>query len=243
MNDTAEREPQPVETSLGYRFRDPSLLRLALTHRSYRFEHPQETGDNQRLEFLGDAVLQLLVAEWAYRRLQNQPEGALTILRSRLVSTTALAAAARELGLGAHLRLGRGEAADGGAERDALLADVLEAVIAAVYLDAGLARARTVLKRVLGPRLDLLDVDPWSDNPKGRLQQLAQQRMGAQPSYRTLDQDGPPHRRHFRVEVVIESDPAAGTVWRADGTGPSKQAAQVAAARAMLARIEAVDEP
>ncbi len=235
----------PVETALGHRFRDPTLLELALTHRSYRFEHPEEPCDNQRLEYLGDAVLQLLAAEWTYRRLQDQAEGGLTISRSRLVSTPALAGVARDLSLGEHLRLGRGEALDGGAGRDALLADALEAVLAAVYLDAGLVCARRVFKRLFASRLKALDADPWDGNPKGRLQQLVQQCGDSPPTYRTLAESGPPHRRRFEVEVTVTHGGVehGRTLLRGIGQGVSKQAAQVAAADALLEQMRLDADP
>ena len=127
-----------LEDVLGYRFRDPVRLETALTHRSFRFENREAGVDNERLEFLGDAVLGFLLADLVYERYEEHPEGVLTILRSRIVSTSALASVARDIGLGAHLRLGRGEVAGGGRERESMLADAMEALLAALYLDGKL---------------------------------------------------------------------------------------------------------
>ncbi len=220
-----------LEETLGYRFHDPQLLQAALTHRSFRFENPEAGADNQRLEFLGDAVLGLLLADWVYHHFEEHSEGMLTILRSRIASTAALAQVARSLGIGPFLRLGHGEAAGGGHDRETSLADALEALLAALYLDAGLRRTDEVFRRIFAPHLDALDNDRWADNPKGHLQTLAQRDHQAAPVYCLLAEEGPPHARTFRVEVRV------GPHLRAEGTGPSKQTAQVAAARALLAEI------
>lgn len=222
-----------LEDVLGYRFRDPVRLETALTHRSFRFENREAGVDNERLEFLGDAVLGFLLADLVYERYEEHPEGVLTILRSRIVSTSALASVARDIGLGAHLRLGRGEVAGGGRERESMLADAMEALLAALYLDAGIRKAAKVFQKLFASRLDALTEDVWEDNPKGRLQQLAQRDFHAAPVYRTLAEEGPHHARVFRAEVAVGDDR------RAEGEGNSKQSAQVAAARALLAALTA----
>lgn len=228
--DTQHAHPG-LEDVLGYRFRDPALLETALTHRSFRFESREACTDNQRLEFLGDAVLGFLLADIVYQRYEEHPEGMLTILRSRVVSTAALAETAREIGLGTHLRLGRGEAASGGCERDSTLADAMEALLAALYLDAGIERTLEVFQRLFETRLRSLQEDVWLGNPKGRLQQLAQRQFHTSPVYRTLAEEGPHHARVFRSEVAI------GGLHRAEGTGNNKRSAQVAAARALLSLL------
>jgi len=232
------RDNQGIEDAIGYRFRDPERLQAALTHRSFRFESREPCQDNQRLEFLGDAVLGLIMADWASRHYEEHPEGMLTVLRSRIASAAGLAAVARDIGLGGYLRLGRGEIASGGSDRDSTLADAMEALLAAVYLDGGLKRADAVFRRVFASRLEALDADLWADNPKGRLQQLAQREHQVAPVYTLLGEDGPLHARTFRVEVRVETK--QGEPWRSEGTGNSKQSAQVEAAQNLLASVEAL---
>lgn len=236
MSDPPEQERQRLEEALGYWFDDPSRLEAALTHRSYRFERREACEDNQRLEFLGDAVLGFLLADWVYQCYEEHPEGMLTILRSRVVSTSALASVSRSIGLGGFLRLGRGEDSAGGRDRDTMLADALEAVFAAIFLDGGLEQVAAVFRKVFSPALASLDGDAWAGNPKGRLQQIAQRDHRADPVYLALDEEGPAHARVFRAAVCV------GTAWRAEGIGNSKQAAQVAAAQALLETLEALQD-
>lgn len=226
-----------IEKVLGYQFADSSRLLAALTHPSFRFESREDCEDNQRLEFLGDAVLGFLLADWVFQHYEKHPEGMLTILRSRVVSTAALATVAREIGLGGFLRLGRGEDAAGGRHRDAMLADALEAVFAALYVDGGLVQADAAFRRVFAKSLESLDGDAWADNPKGRLQQIAQRDFGVDPVYLALAEEGPDHARTFRAAVCV------GDQWRAEGSGASKQAAQVAAARSLLELLLTASHP
>ncbi len=235
MSDTS---PSPdaslneLEQILGYNFKDRSLLEAALTHSSYRYENPQDCTDNERLEFLGDAVLGLILADIVYRRYQRQQEGTLTILRSHIASEPGLAAVARDLGLGRFLRLGRGEELSGGRNRDSMLADAMEAILGALYLDAGIAAATSVFERTFEQRLNSLPRDHWADNPKGKLQQISLRRYQIPPSYRTLSEEGPPHAKIFTAEVAL------GEHCRATGSGTNKQSAQVAAAEALLAQLD-----
>lgn len=218
----------PLEERLGYAFRDPQLLSEALTHPSLACEVRGARGDNQRLEFLGDAVLELVLTEHLYLSLPAAPEGALTKLRSRLVSRTALGGYASGLGLGESLQLGRGEEASGGRERLSALADAFEAVMGAIYLDGGLAAAREVITRVCADEIAAVRDEPDTGNPKGELQEILQG-MGAEgPDYRIVAEGGPDHEKRF----------AAVADWRGRelgrGIGPSKKVAETEAARSAL---------
>lgn len=226
----------PLEKLIGYRFRNAKLLRTALTHRSYHYEHRDEGPDNQRLEFLGDAVLELLVAEWVYNSFEEQPEGMLTVLRSRLTSTAALAEIAGSMELGRYLHLGHGEKISGGSNRESNLADVLEALLAALYLDGGMEAARRVFEKLFKDAIQSLKSDQWEGNPKGRLQAIAQRDYRETPLYNLISEEGEAHAPLFRVEVII------GELFRAEGSGSSKQAAQFAAAETLLRQLDAMED-
>lgn len=224
-----------VEARLHYHFRRPELLRLALTHPSYAHEHPEEGGEechNQRLEFLGDAAVDFLVAAWLYRQFPDYPEGPLTRLRAMLVRTTALARLARHLGLGEALRLGHGEAESGGDDREANLCDALEATVGALALDGGL---EAVWERVESwftrEAAAILAAETYVDD-KSRYQELAQARWNITPAYRIVAEDGPAHARTFTAQVLLGEEIVG------EGSGSSKRAAEQAAARAALARLE-----
>lgn len=217
-----------LEKDLGHRFRDRALLEAAFVHRSYRFENHGMEEDNQRLEFLGDAALNLASAACLYEAASKVDEGELTAMRSRLTSGKMLAKVARSLGLGAYLQLGRGEEVTGGRSRDSALEDTFEAVIGAVYLDGGFKAVLKVFDRVLRPHIEL-GQDAWADNPKGQLQELCQRVMKVNPRYRLTSRTGPPHESVFHVEVEVIGGRAAM------GQGRNKQEAERAAALAMLA--------
>ncbi|MCU0519650.1 MAG: ribonuclease III [Anaerolineae bacterium] len=221
-----------VQANLNYQFRDPALLELALTHPSYAHEHPDEGGEehhNQRLEFLGDAVLDFLVAAWLYRTYRGFPEGPLTRLRATLVRTTTLADLARELELGDALRLGRGEEESGGDARSANLCDVLEATIGALYLDAGLDAIWTRLEPWFAQRAEaILDAESYVD-AKSRFQEWAQAELGATPAYQIVAEEGPDHAKTFTAQVLVGHQIAG------EGIGASKRLAEQAAARAAWA--------
>lgn len=218
-----------LETRLGYAFADPDLLQTALTHPSFRHEHPEVRADNQRLEFLGDAVLGLLLAEQLFREKPDADEGTLTVLRSRCANGTILAEIARGLELDVLLRLGRGASCDGNRCRDSNLAAAIEAVLGAAWIDGGLGAARAIYARLFRERARVMETDdPWGDNPKGELQARVQAEGPVLPVYTLLSTEGPEHARRYRVQVE-----AAGC--RAVGEGGSKQAAEKAAARAWLA--------
>jgi len=210
---------------LEHRFRNLELLDQALRHSSYAHENPGSGPSNEQLEFLGDAVLALTVSTLLLARFPESSEGDLSRGRAALVNARQLAALARRLDLGTHLRLGRGEERQAGREKPSLLADALEAVLAAVYLDGGLAAAARLTERWLSPLL--ATALPWQDS-KTSLQELTQARYKASPAYHLLAESGPGHARFFQVEVRLHDAPLA------QGEGRSKkQAAQAAARRAL----------
>lgn len=217
-----------IEKKLGYKFSDINNLEQAFTHRSYRFEMKLDY-DNQRLEFLGDAVLGFLLADFVYRKQEDQPEGVLTVLRSNVASGAALASLARELGLGEFLALGKGEKQSGGEARESNLADVMEAVLGAVYIDGGLDAIRVVFNKLFKKGLKGLKNNIWQDNPKGFLQHIVQKYYNATPKYVILSQDGPMHQLVFTAEASIPK-----TELKAKGQGTTKQMAQVNAAIELL---------
>ncbi|MCX7623647.1 MAG: ribonuclease III [Thermomicrobium sp.] len=226
-------------TALGVRFRRPQLLRQALTHLSYVYERSRSvqaaiTESNERLEFLGDAVLELLVSEFLYRRFPQASEGELTAYRAALVRSTTLARWAQRLSLPEFLYLGRGEQPrPGQSVRERILAGAFEAVLAAIYLDRGLRVARSFLQKLLEEEAEGLIALGQNENYKGRLQELTQERLHVTPVYRTIAVTGPAHQRTFTAEVLI-GDRAYGV-----GHGPSKRAAEQEAARRALERLRA----
>ena len=236
------REPgglQALEAKLEYRFADRELLAVAVTHSSRaheRSDEPQQTGDNERLEFLGDAVVGLVTAESLYRRYPELPEGALTRLRGALVSRRHLAEVAESLELGKHLRLGRGEERSGGRNKRALLANAMEAVIGALFLDGGLKAAQRVIEtRVLAPSVaslrDQLLAGEGIGDFKSALQELLQARKQGQPEYRTTGESGPDHRKLFFVEAW------SGGASLAEGSGSTRKIAEQDAARRAMERL------
>ncbi|HEY8475413.1 MAG TPA: ribonuclease III [Chloroflexota bacterium] len=222
----------PLEEALGVAFRDRRLLQQALVHKSYVNERP-ELGleSNERLEFLGDAVLGAVVADHLFRAYPTSPEGILTVLRASLVREATLADWARQVRLGEHLLLGRGEEQGGGRERDALLARAFEAVVGALYLDQGFEAARATLLQFVTPALERLAAPQAALDAKSRLQQVSQAAFEAVPTYRVVEVVGPQHSPTFTVEVQV-----GGIVAR--GTGKNKQAAEQQAAQAALERLE-----
>lgn len=225
------RPYRELERKLGYRFRDTALLTLALTHPTHRFENDPTGGDNQRLEFLGDAVLGLLAAEYLYEVLPMSDEGNLTFLRGRLTCTETLGQIAAAIDLGAELKFGRGEIKSGGARRTGTLADALEAVIGAAYLDRGTPAARSIFDQLFRPHALTLAENGTPGNPKGELQELLQRTRHEVPRYRVLAESGAPHARTYRVGVF------AGDEQLADATASNKQAAERDAAAKALSRL------
>lgn len=236
----------------GHRFARPELLTWALTHRSLAYETkpealPDPASDNEQLEFVGDAVLGLAVAESLFRRFPASREGELTRLRASLVSRRHLSAVAASIGLGAMLRLGRGEEQSGGRKKPALLANALEAVIAALYLDGGLPAARAFIEeQIVEPAIPELNhaikaSDTFSGaigDHKSALQEHLQATGFGQPQYVLTAQTGPDHQKRFRVEVRI-ADGSGGTIPLAESEGTTKKQAQQEAARIAFARLVA----
>lgn len=214
----------PLEKRLKYKFRNPLLLAEAMTHPSLGHETQRHHFDNQRLEFLGDAVLQLIFTEWLFDHFKTFSEGQLTKLRSRLVSRDGLTLHATRLDLGQHLMMGRGEEASGGRERSSALADAYEALIGAIYLDSDYVTARRIVISEAREDLENLDLDPVDANPKGRLQELLQAISPVSPKYVILSADGPEHSKHFAARVVWNSCDLGF------GKGRSKKEAETAAA-------------
>ena len=196
-----------VEQLLRISFKNRELLRLALTHTSYVNEHPEEAqGSNERLEFLGDALLDLVVAQEFYKRYPDMDEGQLTQLRSAVVRGETLAGVARRLEVGRHLRLGHGEAASGGGDRDSNLAGALEALVGAVFLDRGYRGAASWVRRILRRELRRTTDSGVPQEPKTRLQERAHRQGLQTPEYRLVDMEGPEHQRSFVVEVLVEGN-------------------------------------
>jgi ribonuclease-3 len=223
---------QSIENRIHYKFRNSLLLAEALTHPSLAYESPCPHFDNQRLEYLGDAVLQLIVTEELYRMFPDFTEGRLTKLRSRVVSRHALARFASAIHLGEYVLLGKGEEASGGRRRPSTLADAFEALIGAVYLDAGPGPARELVLRLFQSEIGGMAASPEERNPKGELQECLQAIHPQAPNYRIIGESGPDHRRVFQAEVSWQ-----GRVL-ATGRGRSKKDAETrAAAEAMRARV------
>ncbi len=222
---------EPLESRIQYKFRNPLLLAEALTHPSLAYESLRPHFDNQRLEFLGDAVLQLVITEELFARFPEFSEGQLTMLRSQLVSRKALARFAGMIGLGDYVLLGRGEEASGGRRRHSTLADAFEALVGAIYLDSGVPPARELLLRICGGEIAAIGNSPVDRNPKGELQEKLQAIRPEAPVYRIIAETGPDHRRVFQAEVSWCGRQLAV------GKGKSKKEAEIrAAAEAIRAR-------
>jgi ribonuclease-3 len=226
----------PLQRALGYTFQDISRLQAALVHTSYVNERPgRGLASNERLEFLGDAILGAVVAHRLYEQRPESPEGELTVLRAWLVRQSTLARWAHNVELGKYLLLGRGEVRGGGRDRPAILARGLEAVIGAIYLDGGLGAARSVLEPLLDNELASGFSPQKVVDAKSRLQQVTQARFDMTPSYTLVEHTGPGHAPMFEFEV------RAGPSTVARGTGHSKRAAQQAAAHAALQLLEVTE--
>ncbi len=222
-----QRELTNLAGLLSYRFKDLSLLDQALRHSSFAHENPGVGPSNEQLEFLGDAVLALTVSNLLLQHFPESSEGELSRGRAALVNARRLAALARELDLGAYLLLGRGEEQQAGREKPSLLADALEALMAAVFLDGGLKAAEELTRRWFTPLLGGLTESPWQDF-KTRLQELTQARFKGSPTYTLLSESGPSHARQFLVEVRL------GERSLAQGQGRTKKQAEQMAARLAL---------
>jgi len=217
------------EEAIGVEFNDLELLRQAFTHRSYLNEHRGEVaGHNERLEFLGDAVLELISTHYLYEQFPDKPEGELTAYRAALVNAVICAEVATALGMNDYLLLSRGEAKDTGRAREVLLANAFEALVGAIYLDQGYDAAKQFITQHLFPKMgEIISKRLWQD-PKSTLQERAQDAASITPSYRVLGESGPDHDKHFTVGVYLKEELLA------EGTGRSKQEAEQSAARAAL---------
>jgi len=225
----AAREPTPLERSLGVGFTGPELIDLALTHRSFAFERSLEQ-TNERLEFLGDAVLGIVVTDLAYRRFPTLSEGELAKLRAAMVNMTVLAEVAKGLGLGEQVLLGKGEELSGGRGKASILADVMEAVLGALYLDRGVEVTAALIESLFWPRMEAYARGEGDRDHKTLLQELAAQDFGRIPEYRVAER-GPDHQKEFTATVYL-----AGTQY-GTGTGRSKKEAEQQAAREAFGRL------
>lgn len=221
---------------LGIVFSDPDAIVQAFVHASYANENPELVpGNNERLEFLGDAVLGLIVSRLLYDRLPDTDEGGLTAHRASLVNRGALASLAREIGLDGYLLLGRGELDSGGAQRPSLLAAAYEALIGAMYLSEGMAVTEAAFRPLLAARLAQGDEGDALKSAKSRLQEWSQRHRGTRPLYELVDSKGPAHAQRFTVAVLVGNDRLA------TGSGSSRQRAEERAARAALANLSEVE--
>ncbi|MHB1317944.1 MAG: ribonuclease III [Anaerolineae bacterium] len=226
-----ERQRQLAEFSerIGFAFENPALLNQALTHSSFSNENPTiAPEDNQRLEYLGDALLGFLVAEWLYERYPASQEGELTSLRIFVIQAESLAHIGRKLQIGQYLTMGRGEDESGGRQRSANLCDAVEALIAALYLDRGLDATRALVRQLLEGLSTDIEMQRSHKNAKSYLQEYTQSALQVTPTYAVIAEQGPDHERCFVAQVRVSDE-----VW-GEGSGRSKQAAEQAAARAAI---------
>jgi ribonuclease-3 len=228
MNDT-----ELFEKQIDVRFKNKELLKQAFTHRSYLNENP-ESGlqHNERLEFLGDAVLELIVTEHLYKSYPDKPEGELTTWRAALVNARMLAIVAKDLKLGDYLLLSHGEARETGKARDYILANATEALLGALYLDQGLKACKIIIEQYVLSKLPQVLEEKLFEDAKSRFQELAQEKTGITPSYQVLKEWGPDHEKNFQVGVTLGKDLIA------KGQGMSKQEAEQDAAKAALIKQE-----
>jgi ribonuclease-3 len=223
--------PQEFNNRIGLGFKNQILLTRALTHRSYINENPHALEDNERLEFLGDAVLDFIVGAWLYHHYPEMAEGELTLLRTALVRTEQLAEFARQIDLGSAIRLGQGEIVSGGRRRDALLCAGFEALVGGLYLDQGIEAVELFFEPYLSKAVTKILVSGEPRDPKSLLQEWTQARGFNPPEYRTINESGPDHEKKFRVEVIVE-DLASGI-----GEGFSKREASKIAAKEALGKL------
>jgi len=231
MSETAKEQIERLAARVDYRFRDHELLREALTHSSFANEHPQDITNNERLEFLGDAVLDLVVGALLYEEFPSCHEGEMTRMRAEVVAEPSLASLARQLQLGELLLLGRGERLGGGRDKSSLLADAFEAVVGAIFKDGGYTAVVAVVKPYLLPLLQQSQTATSIDS-KSRLQELLQSRQQPLPRYRLVSASGPDHDKSYLVEALVDEN-VLGC-----GEGRTKKAAEQAAASVALKELE-----
>lgn len=227
-----QETPQDFASRVGLRFNNLLLLERALTHSSYLNEHPEAIEDNERLEFLGDAVLDFLVGAWLYHHFPELREGDLTRLRAALVKTEQLAEFAQEIKLGQALQLGKGERSTGGRNRQALLCGAFEALIGALYLDGGLGVVEQFIEPFIQPTVEKILASRGDKDPKSELQEFVQSRGFPPPYYRTISTTGPEHEKTFEVEVLL------GDISLSHGVGKNKHLAEKDAAQQALELIK-----
>jgi len=223
-----------LEKSLGYTFSNPSLLTQALTHPSARNEL-NLSYDNQRMEYLGDAALGLSAADYLYRQFPDLPEGRMTMLRSMAASTATLAALGRKIDIGPYLILGKGEETSGGRNKENNLADAIEAIMGAIYLDGGPDAVGSFFRKHLSEMLEHASQSGFSSNPKGMLQEWAQQNGYPCPEYEVTNEVGQPHQKTFTIRVYI------GNLLEGSGNGSTKRAAEADAASQLLEKLPGIE--
>ena len=222
----------PFQKRLRYTFKKPELMELALTHPSASHERSEKLANNQRLEFLGDAVLQLVISEALYKQFSSRDEGTLSKVRARLVNREGLATRAQDIKLGTQLIVSRGEEKSGGRDRDSALADAFEALVGAIYLDGGFTKVRRFILTQFQMALEEVDAGQHVGNPKGELQELLQAGAAVSPEYRLLDASGPDHDRIFVCAVRHEGRELAR------GRGKNKKLAETQAAAAAVSALK-----
>jgi ribonuclease-3 len=224
------RPVSELQQQIAFTYRDPRLLERALTHKSYANEN-RLTEHNERMEFLGDSVLNLVVSELLMNALPEASEGDLSRIRAAVVSEPSLAAVAREIGLGEFLLVGRGEEQTGGRDKDSLLADSLEALVASLYLDGGIDRASDFITRFFSGTIGRVRTAGGTEDHKTGLQELCQERLKTLPEYRVVSESGPDHRKEFTVELSILGEVCGR------GTGRNKKEAEQRAAKEALEKL------
>lgn len=223
---------QGLEESIGYHFKNRSLILEALTHKSYYYENPEKSiGYNERLEFLGDAVLGLAISEYLFRKFSGESESRLAYLKAFLVKESILFEIATKIKLGQYLLIGKGEELTGGREKPSIIADAIEAVIGAVFMDGGFVEARRLVYRLFEKKLEEICSEELVLDPKSELQKRSLELYGKLPEYKVISTSGKEHNKVFTVSVYINGE-FFGT-----GTGKSKKKAQAEAARAALLKI------
>jgi ribonuclease-3 len=227
---TLQHHLASIEAQLKYHFKNPSLLFLSFVHRSYVNEHKEVMEHNERLEFLGDSILGMIIAEHLYRKLPTTPEGELSTLRSRLVEASPCVAYLQKLGVEKYVLLGKGERMNDGRGRDTILADLFEAIIGAIYLDGGFEATKTFIFDHFSEEIDAIIKAPLQ-NWKALLQDYCQKNFQQHPSYKVIDESGPDHSKVFNISVFLD-DKELG-----HGTGSCKKEAQQAAAADAMSRL------
>jgi len=233
MKTSTKSDPlEKLQTSLKLKFKNPKLLNKAFIHRSYLNEHKAYVGDsNERLEFLGDSVLSIVVSDFLFKKLLKSPEGELTQIRASLVRTETLAQIAQELDLGQYLFLSKGEEESGGRTNKSILANTFESLIGAIYLDLGMEKAAGFIEKQILTKWEELSTSAVSDN-KSKLQEVLQRKYHQSPTYKLIDTWGPDHDRNFKIGVYLE------TILLGDGVGKNKQTAAQNAAGDALSKIK-----